>query len=87
MTLLKTLPFGKNKQFFLMDDIMKFTKKNTTCFGDSKHDNDIYKITDLNEGILIKEFGYSYQIWIDGKTRASISYDQRKGKKFKCMNE
>ena len=61
---------------------MKFTKKNTTCFGDCKHDNDIYKITDLNEGILIKEFGYSYPIWIDGKTRASISYDQRKGKKI-----
>lgn len=64
---------------------IEFTKKNTTWFDDCEHDNDIYKITDFNDGILIKEFGYSYPIWVGGETRTSIEYDQRKAKKLKCM--
>ena len=64
---------------------IEFTKENTTWFDVCEHDNDIYKITDFNDGILIKEFGYSYPIWIDGESRASIAYDQRKANKLKCM--
>ncbi|MCW3974752.1 MAG: hypothetical protein NWE86_00720 [Candidatus Bathyarchaeota archaeon] len=63
---------------------IEFTEKNTTWF-DCENDNDIYMITDFNDGILIKELGYSYPIWIDGETRASIAYDQQKAKKLKCM--
>ena len=64
---------------------IEFTKGNTTWFDTCENDNDIYMITDFNGGILIKEFGYSYPIWIDGETRASIAYDQQKAKKLKCM--
>jgi hypothetical protein len=63
---------------------IEFTEENTTWF-DCKNDNDIYMITDFNNGILIKELGYSYPILIDGETRASIAYDQRKAKKLKHM--
>jgi len=59
---------------------IKFTKENTTWFDDCEQDNDIDKVIDFNDGILIKEFGYSYPIWIDGETRASISYDHQRQK-------
>jgi len=64
---------------------IEFTNGNTTWFDNCENDNDINMITDFNGGILIKEFGYSYPIWIDGESRASIAYDQQKAKKLKCM--
>jgi len=64
---------------------IEFTEENTRWFDNCENDDDICVITDFNDGILIKEFGYSYPIWIDGETRASIAYDQQKAKKLKCM--
>jgi hypothetical protein len=63
---------------------IEFTQKNIKWFDKCEND-DIYMITDFSNGILIEEFGYSYPIWIDGETRASIAYGQQKAKKLKRM--
>jgi hypothetical protein len=62
---------------------IKFTDKNTTWFDDCENNDDVYMITDFNGGILIKEFGYSYPILIDGNSRADIAYDKQKAKELK----
>jgi hypothetical protein len=52
----------------------EFTDQNTTWFDDCLNDDDIYMITDAFGGLLIKDYGYSYPIWIDGKSRADIGH-------------
>lgn len=52
----------------------EFTDQNTTWFDDCLNDHDIYMITDSFGGLLVKDYGYSYPIWIDGKSRADIGY-------------
>ena len=64
---------------------IKFTEQNTTWFEACENNDDIYMITDFNGGILIREFGYSYPIWIDGNSRVGIAYDKQKAKELKCM--
>ena len=59
---------------------IKFTEENTTWFDDCENNDDVYMITDFDGGILIKEFGYSYPILIDGNSRADIAYDKQKAK-------
>ena len=52
----------------------EFTDQNTTWFDDCLNDDDIYMITDAFGGVLIKDYRYSYPIWIEGKSRADIGY-------------
>ena len=59
------------------------TDKNTTWFDNCMDDEDIYRITDFEGGILISEFGYGYPVWIYDVSRAEIGYNQRKAKKLK----
>ena len=59
------------------------TDKNTTWFDNFMDDEDIYRITDFEGGILISEFGYGYPVWIYDVSRAEIGYNQRKAKKLK----
>ncbi len=57
----------------------EFTDQNTTWFDDCLNDHDIYMITDAFGGLLVKDYGYSYPIWIDGKSRADIGYRKDNG--------
>jgi hypothetical protein len=59
------------------------TDKNTTWFDNCMDDEDIYRITDFEGGILIIEFGYGYPVWIYDVSRAEIGYNQRKAKELK----
>jgi hypothetical protein len=59
------------------------TDKNTTWFDNCVDDQDIYMITDFEEGILISEFGYARPVWIYDVTRAEIGYDQKKARELK----
>jgi len=56
------------------------TDKNTTWFDDCLNSHDIHKITDIKDGLLISEFGYSYPIWIGGKSRQDIDFKKEKAK-------
>lgn len=59
---------------------VEITDKNTTWFDDCLNNYDIHKITDINDGLLISEFGYSYPIWIGGKSRQDIDFNKEKAK-------
>jgi len=61
----------------------EFTKENTTWFDGCTKDGDISRITDLDGGLLISEFGYYYPVWIGGLSRADASYSKRKALKLK----
>jgi hypothetical protein len=62
------------------------TQENTTWLEDCVQDHDIYTITDLEGGLLIREFGYNYPLWIYDVSRADVGYDQRKAKELYCMH-
>ena len=55
---------------------VEFTKENTTWFNECTEEHEIYKLTDLEGGILISDFGYDYPVWIGGVSRADIAYDR-----------
>ena len=40
-------------------------------------------ITDFQGGIMIRECGYSYSVWVYDVSRAEIDYDQKKAKELK----
>ncbi len=62
---------------------IEFTDKNTTWFDDCINDQNIHMITDAFGGLLIREYGYNYPIWIDGISRAAIGYSRRKALSLK----
>jgi hypothetical protein len=61
----------------------EFTDKNTTWFDDSVNDQDVHMIVDVFGGLLIRQYGYNYPVWIDGVSRAQIEYSPRKAFKLK----
>ena len=56
---------------------------NTTWFDDCQELNDIYMITDIDSGLLIRENNFCYPVLAYDATRADIDYDPRKAKKLK----
>jgi len=63
------------------------TKENTTWFDNCEDADDIHMITDIDGGLLIREYGYSYPCWIYDKSRADIGYSQQKALELKRMHE
>lgn len=64
---------------------LAITQQNTTWFEDCLQDHDIHTITDFEGGLLIRERGYTYPLWIYDVSRADIGYDQRKAKEIYRM--
>ena len=52
----------------------------STWFDDSVKADDMHMITDTDDGLLIRENGYSYPVLLYDLTRADIAYDQQKAK-------
>jgi hypothetical protein len=65
----------------------EFTKDNTTWFGNYRNNHDIAKITDIDGGILISEFDYSYPFFIYDVSRADIDFNQRKARQLRRRYE
>jgi hypothetical protein len=61
----------------------EFTDKNTTWFDNCENDQDAHMITDIFGGLLIREYGYNYPVWIDGVSRAQIGYSRNKAFELK----
>jgi hypothetical protein len=57
---------------------MEITRGNTTWFDTCVDAHDIYMITDIEGGLVIKEYGYSYPLWIYDKSRVAVGYSQQK---------
>lgn len=63
---------------------LEFTDQNTTWFDDGVNDQDVHMITDVFGGLLIKECGYNYPLWIDGVSRAQIGFSPHKAFELKA---
>ena len=63
----------------------EFTHENTTWFDNCLDNEDIYMITDFQEGILIRECNYSYPVWVYDVTRAEIGNDHKKAKEIRSQ--
>lgn len=61
---------------------IEITEKNSTWFDDRSDADLIYRITDYEEGLLIKEDNYNYPVWIDGVSRADINHDPRRAEEL-----
>jgi hypothetical protein len=57
-----------------------FTKENTTWFDEYTDNHDIYTITDWQGGLLIKEFDYTYPLYVYDISRADIGYDHSRAR-------
>jgi hypothetical protein len=62
----------------------EYTDKNTTWFDDCVNDQDVHMITDVFGGLLIRQNGYNYPVWINGVSRAKIGYSRRKAFELKA---
>jgi hypothetical protein len=65
----------------------EFTKDNTTWFSNYRSNQNIAKITDIDGGILISEFDYSYPFFIYDVSRADIDFNQRKARQLRRRYE
>ncbi len=64
---------------------VEYNEENTTCFDDCSKPEDIYSLTDIKAGLLIKENNYSYPVLIYDRTRAAINYDTQEAKRLKAL--
>ena len=66
---------------------VEYTKQNTTWFEEYNDNSDIMMITDVKGGLLIKDFDYSYPIFIYDISRSEINHSQKKAKEIKRFYE
>ena len=64
---------------------IEYDEENTTWFDDCSTSEDIYRLTDIKAGLLIKANNYSYPVLIYDVTRAAINYDTQEAKRLKDM--
>jgi hypothetical protein len=64
---------------------VEFTKDNTTWFETYRTPRDIWMITDFKGGLLIREFDYTYPVWIYETSRADIDYSQKRARQLLRM--
>jgi len=64
---------------------VQITKENSTWFDNCADAHDIHRITDIEGGLLISEYGYSYPFWIYDTSRAEIGYSRKKAAKLRRM--
>jgi hypothetical protein len=62
---------------------IEFTAANTTWFNASAYYHGICSITDYKGGLIIRNCGYNYPVWIYDVSRASIGY--RRNRAFKLL--
>jgi hypothetical protein len=66
---------------------VNITKSNTTWFEDCVQDYDVYSITDIKGGLVIRELGEAYPFWIYDITRSDIGHDKQRAKEIHRMYE
>lgn len=84
--LMKITVYNSQKSRLETIDV-QVTEENTTWFDNCADAHDIHMITDIEGGILISEYGYSYPFWIYDKSRAEIDYSQQKALELRRMYE
>jgi len=62
-----------------LDDVT-YTDDNTTWFTETNNSREVAMITDYQGGLLIKNCGYCYPIWLYDVSRAEIGFSRRKAR-------
>ncbi|MBC8549127.1 MAG: hypothetical protein H8D23_05700 [Candidatus Brocadiales bacterium] len=65
---------------------VEYNDANTTWFDNCSRAEDIYRLTDIQSGLLIKENNYNYPVLIYDLTRAGINYDPQEAKRLRNMH-
>jgi len=65
---------------------VEFTRNNTTWFTTYRSPRDIWMITDFEGGLIIREFEYTYPVWIYETCRADIGYSQKRARQLLQMH-
>ena len=65
---------------------VEFTKDNTTWFTTYRSPRDIHVITDFKGGLLLREFDYTYPVWVYETSRADIGYSQKRARQLLRMH-
>ena len=58
------------------------TEENTTWFKAGEANSAVATITDFDGGLLIKEFGHTYPIWLYDLSRADVDYNGNKARQL-----
>ena len=66
---------------------IEFNENNTTWFNEHRTARDIRLITDLDGGLLISEFDYTYPLVIYDVSRADLDYNQKKARQLRHRHE
>jgi len=66
---------------------VEYNDENTTWFDDCSKSEDIYRLTDIQAGILIKENNYNCPVLIYDVTRVSINFDGNKARRLRDMHK
>ena len=61
---------------------VEYSDENTTWFDDCSKPEDIFRLTDIGNGLLIKENNYNYPVLIYDVTRAGINHDALEAKRL-----
>ncbi len=64
---------------------VEYNEENTSWFDDCSEPEDIYRLTDIKSGLLIKENNYNCPVLIYDITRAAINNDPQKAKRLQGM--
>lgn len=64
---------------------VEYDEINTTWFNDCSTSEDIYSLTDIKSGLLIKENNYNRPVLIYDVTRAAINHDPKEVKRLQDM--
>jgi len=60
----------------------EITEENSTWFDVFTDNDSIYRITDFEGGLLIKQGRYDYPVWIYDVSRDDINHDRKKAQEL-----
>lgn len=64
---------------------VEYSDENSTWFDDCSKAEDIYRLTDIENGLLIKENNYNYPVLIYDVTRVGINHEALEAKRLMNM--
>lgn len=64
---------------------IEITEENSTWFDDNVDANAVLRITDFQNGLLIKQCNYDYPIWFYDVSRADIDHCPHKAQNLLAM--
>lgn len=57
---------------------IEITEENSTWFDDSVDTDSVLRITDFEDGLLIKQCNYNYPIWLYDISRVDIGHNRQR---------